>query len=117
MFGRVNELVKDIEGILRIFLKENNYHVNLEKDDSQLEGKPSKETSPPVVHVQNEQPSVHIDLVGQEAVDDTTDNQVVDNFGEAIQDPPEIEIIAKMIDKEIGEAGKGEGEGKKEKTM
>lgn len=117
MFERVEEVVKDTKGILRIFLKENNYQVNPEKDDSQIEGQSRKNTSPPVVHVHTkvsqDETFVQIDQVEQESVDDTTDNQVVDNSGEAMQDPPQIEIIVEMIAKEIGKEEKGEGDSEK----
>ncbi|XP_059075417.1 uncharacterized protein LOC131875339 [Cryptomeria japonica] len=46
-----------------------------------------------------------------EIVYDTTNSQVVGNSGEARQDPSEIEIIAKMMAREIGDAGKAKGDG------
>lgn len=86
MFGRVDEVVKDTEGILRKFLKENNYQVYPENDDSQPKGQSRKDTSPLVVHVQTkfslENPSIQIDLV--EIANDTTDNEAVENSGEAM---------------------------------
>ncbi|XP_059067907.1 uncharacterized protein LOC131858628 [Cryptomeria japonica] len=67
MIIRVYEVVKDTEGILRKILKENGYQVIPEKNDTQLEGHSSKDTSNPTIHVQTEVPqdqlTVQIDQV------------------------------------------------------
>lgn len=111
MFGRVDEVVKYIEGILRIFLKQNNYQVIPEKD-FQLEDHSSKDTFPLEIHVQikvsQDQPTIQIDPVEHETVDDVTNDQAVDNSSDATQDPLEIEIIVE----ELGKVGKTIDDGK-----
>lgn len=78
MTRRVDEVVKDNEGILRKKLEE-----NLSKDTSTLE-------IPVQTKVPQDQPTVQIGLVEHVSLADASKIQVVDNSCDANQDPPKI---------------------------
>lgn len=124
MTGKKDEVIKETEIILRQLLIDQKVDVNL-GDSSQEKSIPNKQAT---VSEPNDTPSIptapadvlggqqdqsYVDPVGQEALVDSSDNQAMDNSDEATQDPPEIEIIAEMIAKEMGEVGKGDGNGEK----
>ncbi|XP_059078088.1 uncharacterized protein LOC131876662 [Cryptomeria japonica] len=92
--------------------------INLEKDNSQLEGQSSKDTSTLVVHapskVSHDRPSM-IDLIEYEVADDTTDNQVVGDSGESMQDPLVMEVHFEEATAEIRNK-KGVGEKAREEV-
>lgn len=105
MFCKSTKVANETKRILKKFLNKNQYHINLEKEDSQLEEQSSKEISTLVVHVQSkvshEQPSVYIDPIEKEIADDTLDNQVVGDSNEAVKDPHVMKVHSKEPAKEI----------------
>lgn len=64
--------------------------------------------------VSQDQPTVQIDPIEQEEVDDATNDQEVDNSSEATQDALEIEITSKMLVEEMGDVGKKKDDGKED---
>ncbi|XP_059066441.1 uncharacterized protein LOC131857749 [Cryptomeria japonica] len=121
MIGKKDEVVKEIEIILRCFLIEQRVDIN-PVDSSQQKYVPEKKEegydpkdTPSILDVsvdvsngQQEQSS--IDPVEQPLVD-IVDNQVVDNSSDAIQGLPDIDIIIEMIVEELGEVGKNKDDG------
>lgn len=123
MVGKRDEVIKEAKTILRIFLIEQGIEVSLEEfsqgkivpEEHAVVSKP-KDT-PSILDVPSDvldgqQDKPFIDLVGQEAIDDPSANQEINDSGDSTQDPPKIEIIAEILVKEMGDVGKNKGDGK-----
>lgn len=108
MFGKIDEVTKETEVIMRQFLIDQRYDVNPTNDVTQS-GEQSQDTSISKVHVVI--PDKKKDQSFEKAISTEHTNvhtTVVDNSDEAVQDPPVIEIILEKTVKETYDVEKGE---------
>lgn len=107
MLGKIDEVTKEIEKILKQFLIDHRFDVNLEE--------PSQDTSIKDIHVtipdkQKDQSSEKATLKEKPGVQ-TTDN--INDFGATIQDPLAIKVVSEKTTEETMNMDKDKDDGEK----